>query len=91
MSREKFYPTNGNDGILIESYCEGCSNYDKPCRLLSQSDIAESEGEMPDEWTAEDCTGKGFNCSARLPPTINLKLTQEELPEFLTLPQGDRK
>ena len=62
MTREKWYPTNGTDGDMLCAYCQGCKHdTDDKCWLILRSLVLD----MPDEWTAEDCTGRGFQCSRR--------------------------
>ena len=64
MTRQKFHPTNGSDEMMIADYCADCLyDEDDNCPLLYQSIAARSLDQMPDEWTAEDCSGAGFRCA----------------------------
>lgn len=75
--RIKFHPTTGTDGRMIAVYCADClHDIDQSCPLILQSLIADSLDDMPDEWTAEDCTGRGFACSKK--QTINGSATSGE-------------
>ena len=66
MGREKFIPTNGTDAIMIDIYCSNCKHdANMDCPIITKSFLANSPYEMPDEWTADDCTGRGFECSKK--------------------------
>jgi hypothetical protein len=65
LTRIPWVPSNGTDGmILMARHCDKCEqDRGESCRIIARSLC----GEQPPEWTAEDCTGKGFACSAFQP------------------------
>ena len=64
--RVKFHPSNGSDAMFLDEYCHGCKHdIHMDCPLLAQSLTAKTEQDIPDEWTAADCSGGDFRCSKR--------------------------
>lgn len=59
--RIHWFPSNGSEGMWMqERFCANCSkDRDMSCPLLAQAAM----GEKVEQWTAEDCTGRGFKCS----------------------------
>ena len=70
-TRIPWRPTNGSDSMFLDEYCAGCTHdADVSCPLILQSIMAESLDDMPTEWTALDCTGRGFECAKKKTTTI---------------------
>jgi hypothetical protein len=64
--RIKWYPSNGSEGMYLDEYCADClHDINEDCPLILQSLTANGKDEMPDEWTADDIYGRGFECSKK--------------------------